>query len=181
MIKSRNTLIEAIKNHRSPYEIENSFSERFLDILQHPACYNREHLPGHITGSAWIVDETHQHVLLTLHAKLNKWLQPGGHADGDEDILNVALREAEEETGLRNFVLLKHEPFDIDIHTIPARKDFPEHLHFDIRFIFKASMIEILSITKESNDLKWIAMEELDHYTKNDSILRMKEKTLNIL
>jgi 8-oxo-dGTP pyrophosphatase MutT (NUDIX family) len=180
MIISRKTLIEALKHHRSPYEIENSFSERFLEVLQHPACYLREHLPGHITGSSWIIDEAHQNVLLTHHAKLNKWLQPGGHADGDENIFNVALREAQEETGLINLQLLKIEPFDIDIHTIPARKDFPEHLHFDIRFAFTASMETSLSITEESNDLKWIGLNELENYTDNMSILRMKEKTFNL-
>src|SRR4051812_47678787 len=125
MITSRKTLTESVKNHRSPYEIENSYRERFLQILQQSACYDRENLPGHITGSSWIVDEARQHVLLTHHAKLNKWLQPGGHADGDENILRVSLREAEEETGLKDLRLLSHEPFDIDIHTIPVRKDFP--------------------------------------------------------
>jgi 8-oxo-dGTP pyrophosphatase MutT (NUDIX family) len=124
------------------------------------------------------VDETRQHTLLTHHAKLNKWLQPGGHADGDENILAVALREAEEETGLRNLRLVQENIFDIDIHVIPVRKDFPEHLHYDIRFIIEASHEEALVITEESHELQWIALTNLEKFTDNQSIVRMKEKTI---
>ena len=116
--------------------------------------------------------------MLTHHAKLNKWLQPGGHADGDENIFQVALREAEEETGLKSLQLLNPLPFDFDIHIIPARNNFPEHFHYDVRFIFGASAHETLSITDESNDLKWISLSEIESYTDNVSILRMKEKTI---
>lgn len=178
MITSRKTLTEAIKNHQSPYEDELAFRERFLEILQQSECYERESLPGHITGSSWIVDEERKHVLLTHHAKLNKWLQPGGHADGDENIFRVALREAEEETGLKALKLLSPLPFDIDIHIIPAGNNFPEHFHYDVRFIFGASANDELSITHESNDLKWILLSEIESYTDNSSILRMKKKTI---
>ncbi|MDZ7646212.1 MAG: NUDIX hydrolase [Cytophagales bacterium] len=105
-------------------------------------------MPGHITGSAWIVDPSNTQALLVHHAKLNKWVQPGGHADGDENILQVALREAEEETGLKNFKVLSDPPFDVDIHLIPERADFPEHFHFDIRYLLKhPCMIKSLSVT----------------------------------
>jgi len=178
MITSRKTLTEAIKNHQSPYEDEVTFCERFLYILQQSGCYKRENLPGHITGSSWIIDTERKHVLLTHHAKLNKWLQPGGHADGDENILGVALREAEEETGLKALELLNPLPFDLDIHIIPARDNFPEHFHYDVRFIFGASINDILHVSHESNDLKWISLSEIELYTDNASILRMKQKTL---
>jgi 8-oxo-dGTP pyrophosphatase MutT (NUDIX family) len=177
MIISRNLLIGSITNYTSLYPEENQLKNQFLELLNHPRCYQRDHLPGHITGSAWIIDRDRKFVLLTHHAKLNKWLQPGGHADGDENIFNVAVREAHEETGLKNIKLLKEGIFDIDIHTIPARKEFPAHLHYDIRFIFEASREEKIILTEESHDLQWKSLIELPMLTDNSSMLRMKEKS----
>ena len=134
-------------------------------------------MPGHITGSAWILNKERTQTLLVHHAKLNKWVQPGGHADGDENILAVALKEAEEETGLKNFTI---NPllFDIDIHTIPARKDFREHQHYDIRFLLTGDVDERIIVSDESHDVKWIALSELEKYTIERSVLRMKDKLL---
>lgn len=140
----------------------------------------RTHLPGHITGSAWIVDTSRKYVLLTHHAKLNKWLQPGGHADGDENVLAVALREAEEETGVKNFRLLQQGIFDIDIHPIPARKDFGAHDHYDIRFLLEADKQEPLVITEESHDLAWIKITDLRSYNDSSSLHRMAEKVASL-
>ena len=92
---------------------------------------------GHITGSAWVVDIAGNRVLLADHAKLGRWLQPGGHSDGDPDTLAVALREAREESGL-DVRALDDAIFDIDVHRIPARGDEPAHLHFDVRFLVQA-------------------------------------------
>lgn len=175
---TRATLIQALTNYTTTFEEEKPFAADFLKLLEHDRAFHRDHLPGHITGSAWIIDAARQAVLLTHHAKLDKWLQPGGHADGDEDVLGVALREAEEETGLKNFKLLQQGIFDLDIHTIPARKDFPEHLHYDVRFIFEADPTEELIITDESQDLKWVPLNQLPQYTSNISIQRMLQKVL---
>jgi 8-oxo-dGTP pyrophosphatase MutT (NUDIX family) len=173
---TRPTLLQALRTYTTRFEEEKLFAADFLKLLEHDRAFHRDHLPGHITGSAWIVDAAHTSVLLTHHAKLDKWLQPGGHADGDENVLRVALREAEEETGLKNFKLLQQGIFDLDIHTIPARKDFPEHLHYDIRFIFEADRGEALLISDESHDLKWVPFHQLSTYTSNTSILRMVDK-----
>lgn len=175
-ITSREQLIRAIESYSSTYKDETIFRDQFLELLRSPRCFHRDHLPGHITGSAFIVDETRSLTLLTHHAKLNKWLQPGGHADGDENIFNVALREAQEETGLQNFSLVQQSLFDIDIHTIPARKDFPEHLHYDIRFLLQASRDEKFTVTEESHELAWVPLDEIHSMTGNDSIIRMVEK-----
>lgn len=173
---NRESLITALNNYPAVAE-EEIFIPKFLDLLLHPDAYQRDHLPGHITGSAWIVDTSGNFVLLTHHAKLNKWLQPGGHADGDEDILNVALREAEEETGLSNFKLLEDGIFDIDIHIIPPRKEFPQHLHYDVRFLFEGDKEQSLLMTRESHALEWIPIHQLAHLTEdNASILRMANK-----
>lgn len=177
-MKSRHELLQHLKAYTTTFREEALFIPKFLSLLESDRCYHRDHLPGHITGSAWILNAQQSHVVLVHHAKLNKWLQPGGHADGDENILNVALREAVEETGLANLTLLTNTLFDIDIHPIPERNDFPAHDHYDIRFAFLAPANEALQRSEESLDLKWIALKEVAQLThKNSSILRMIQKT----
>jgi 8-oxo-dGTP pyrophosphatase MutT (NUDIX family) len=182
MIGTRKSLIHALQSYSTLFAEEEIFKARFLELLDHPRSFHRDHLPGHITGSAWIVNEDLSKVLLVLHAKLGRWLQPGGHADGDENVMNVATREAEEETGLKVFNILNPSIFDIDIHPIPARKDFPEHLHYDIRFLLQASDQDVIKVSGESNDLKWFPLNELEGLTEGaPSIMRMVSKTSNLL
>jgi 8-oxo-dGTP pyrophosphatase MutT (NUDIX family) len=177
-VTSRDQLRHYLNNFVSPYAEETEFIASFRDLLQSQRCYFRDHLPGHITGSAWIVNTKKDSALLVHHRKLNRWLQPGGHADGDENILNVALREANEETGLHKLMLLHEGLFDIDIHTIPARKDFPAHLHYDVRFALLADDEEPLFLSAESHTLEWIKFSDLITVTENNtSIIRMAEKS----
>jgi 8-oxo-dGTP pyrophosphatase MutT (NUDIX family) len=180
---TRETLITALINYQSDFAEEMAFRKDFLALLEHPRSFFRDHLPGHITGSSWIVDTSGNFTLLTHHAKLNRWLQPGGHADGEEDVFAVALREAQEETGLQSLTNAGLPSrswagiFDIDIHIIPARKDFAEHQHYDIRFLLQASMEEPLSVTEESHALAWKAVADLPAVTQNNlSMLRMAAK-----
>jgi len=181
-ITSRDKLIARLNTYKTSFPEEASFVCQFLELLQAQRCYFRNHLPGHITGSSWIVNESRSHVLLMHHVKLNKWLQPGGHADGDENILGVALREAQEETGLKILALVTEEIFDIDIHPIPARADFPRHLHFDVRFVFQASQNEVIQVSSESNHVEWFELNSIASLTKNNtSIIRMMEKTKQLL
>jgi 8-oxo-dGTP pyrophosphatase MutT (NUDIX family) len=175
---NRSSLVQFFSGYRTAFAEETRFVIQFLELLSNQNCFERTHLPGHITGSAWIVDRNRTQTLLVHHAKLNKWVQPGGHADGDENILRVALREAEEETGLKNLTVITSVPFDVDIHTIPQRKNFPEHLHFDIRFLIEASRDEQIIVSEESHDVKWIPLRSLEDYTIERSVLRMKEKLL---
>ena len=116
----RESVIRSLKKYNTAFAEEKLFVPQFLELLNHADAFQRHHLPGHITGSSWILDQSRQYVLLVHHGTLNKWLQPGGHADGEEDVLNVALREAQEETGLKHFKLLQEEIFDLDIHPIPG-------------------------------------------------------------
>ena len=102
----RDALVDRLQTYPHFFAEERLAVPRFLKLLAHPDAYQRMHLPGHITGSAWIVDEARQHTVLVHHAKLNIWVQPGGHADGEDDVLAVALREAEEETGLRQLTIV---------------------------------------------------------------------------
>lgn len=174
---NRSLLIRGIAAYTSAYPEELAFRKQFLDLLEHPKAFFRDHLPGHITASTWIIDSTRQFALLTHHAKLHRWLQPGGHADGQEDVLAVAQREAWEETRLTSLRPAANNIFDLDIHVIPARADFPEHLHYDIRFLLVASMDEAFTVSEESKDLAWLSGSEIVQKTgSNRSILRMAEK-----
>lgn len=173
---NRIELVNYLTHYQTSFQEEKKFISRFLSLLSDVPCFERTHLPGHITGSAWIVDARRTQVLLVHHAKLNKWVQPGGHADGDENILRVALKEAEEETGLSKFNIISNRPFDVDIHLIPKRKDFPEHFHYDIRFLIEADPNELVHVSEESHDVKWIKLDDLERYNQERSVLRMKEK-----
>lgn len=169
-------LVQELQSYQTSFTEEKEFIHPFLKILENKDAFQRTHPPGHITGSAWIVNSDKTKVLLVHHAKLNKWLQPGGHADGDENVLRVALREAEEETGLKRLSVIREQIFDLDIHTIPIRKDFPEHLHYDIRFLIQADESELIIVNEESHDVKWIPLKDLEKYNSEISILRLKQK-----
>jgi len=151
---------------------------RFVEA--HPDCAERSLTIGHLTGSAWIVDRERRRTLLTHHRKLDKWLQLGGHADGELDPLAVALREGREESGLTRLRAVSKEVFDLDRHLIPARKTEPGHWHYDIRFMIEADPDEPLLISDESHDLAWIEIARMSEYNPEESMMRMARKTLAI-
>ncbi len=175
----RQDLIKKLEAYNPEFEAEQEFRVRFLDFIKNNKdCFERTLPEGHITGSAWIVNHDKTKFLMTHHQKLDRWLQLGGHADGDTDIINVATKEALEESGLHSVKLLSQEIFDIDIHTIPARKQDPEHLHYDVRFLFEADEQESLIVSNESKNLGWLTIDELQASCgENDSIFRMAKKT----
>jgi 8-oxo-dGTP pyrophosphatase MutT (NUDIX family) len=146
-------------------------------VLAHPDCLERSCLPGHLTASAWIVSHDHRHFLLTHHRKLDRWLQLGGHADGDPDLSRVALREAQEESGLLEFEFFltggELLPIDLDIHRIPAFQNMPEHQHHDIRFLLTAKPGQELRISDESLALRWFERERLAEVPGGESLRRL--------
>ena len=146
-------------------------------LTSHPDAFARELTVGHVTASAWIVDRTRTQVLLTHHRKLGRWLQLGGHADGDPDVRAAALREAQEESGLSSVRLLQPGIYDLDVHRIPARGDEPEHDHYDVRFAFEADPAEPLVVSAESKQLAWIPLHALERYGADESVLRLARKT----
>lgn len=146
-------------------------------------CLERTCWEGHLTGSALITGPKYDCVLLTLHSKLGMWLQLGGHADGDADLARVALREAQEESGLAAFTFAGSQTafgappiFDLDIHAIPARKSEPQHLHYDVRYLLIADPTEKLAITAESKDLRWLKLSDAYGLTQEPSMHRQFDK-----
>lgn len=115
--------------------------------------------------------------LLTHHLKLDKWLQLGGHADGDGDLIAVAMREAQEESGLSRLRAVSAEIFDLDRHWIPARKSDPGHYHYDLRFLIEADPQEAIAVSNESKDLAWVELERVNALNPEESIARMVRKT----
>ena len=175
-----NKLLTLLKNYQSTDPQEVIFTEQITKFVQeNPDCFERSLLIGHVTGSAWIVDKSRQFTLLTHHRKLDKWFQTGGHCDGDSDVLNVALKEAQEETGLSDIQILSPNIFDIDIHEIPERKGIPAHLHYDVRFLFEADINEKFTVSSESTDLAWIALSKVSELNDSESIMRMVRKSNN--
>lgn len=133
---------------------------------------------AHFTGSAWLVSADGERVLLMHHRKLDRWLQPGGHADGDTDLARVALREAEEETGLAG-LHVDGGIFDIDRHRIAARGNEPEHWHYDLRYVVRASADESFVVNAESHALAWRPVNEVAaDETLDTSLRRMARKWL---
>jgi len=155
-------------------------------VTSHSDCFERTCRPGHVTGSAWVMSEDRQRCVLVRHAKLDRWIQPGGHADGDNDIAAVALREVREETGLTRLNLVREGdiviPLDIDIHQIPARTDSQgrelesTHEHHDIRFLVIADRNEPLVRSEESLAVGWFDRQGVLQLTDEPSVLRMLHK-----
>lgn len=153
--------------------------DRFLEFVEREAaCFERSTAEGHVTGSAWLLAPDHETVLLTHHAKLNAWMQLGGHADGEHDVLKVALTEAREESGIEHIEPVSIEIFDVDIHLIPARKNDGEHYHFDVRYVLRALHTDHV-VSHESHDLAWVDPCRMHDYTTEDSMLRMAAKWIH--
>lgn len=131
-------------------------AETIAFVGAHPDCLLRSCAPGHLTGSAWVVSPDRRRTLLTLHRKLGKWLQLGGHADGDPDLLAVAVREAREESGLARLAVAGDGLFDVDRHWIPGRGGEAGHWHHDLRFMLEADPSAPLTVTDESRALSWV-------------------------
>lgn len=142
-------------------------------VADHPRCLERSLSGGHVTGSALVVDRERTRVLLTHHRKLGRWLQLGGHADGDPDLLAVALREAREESGIEGIEAVSRAIFDLDIHPIPAHGPTAAHLHYDVRFLAQADGRSEPRASRESKAVAWVPIAEVSSLTTDRSVLRM--------
>jgi len=173
----RKSLLDQLSAYSERQSGEQATVDRFVEFVStRPDCFERTLLEGHVTGSAWIVDEAGERVLLTHHRKLNAWLQLGGHADGDPDVMAVAIKEAREESGLTDFEPLGEGIFDVDIHLIPERKGVPEHFHYDVRYVLRATGNTDYVVSEESHDLRWVPLDEVASLTRDESMHRMVRK-----
>ena len=167
----------AVRGHRAIDEQERAHRDhvlRFVESTADPMDRN-VFVPGHITGSAFVASEDGRRVLLIHHAKLNRWLQPGGHAEaGETDAREVARREVKEEVGLET-AADAGELFDIDVHTIPARNEQPAHFHFDLRYLFVVPHGDVTA-AEEVLDARWFELDEAERIVGEEGLRRMIRK-----
>lgn len=179
-------LLRTLERYVALYPSEEPAVAQIARLVEgHADCFERTCRPGHITGAAWVVSADHRRVALVHHRKLGRWLQPGGHADGDGDVAGVAWKEATEETGLTRLRLISTGgtlvPLDVDVHEIPPRFDQAgalvedAHQHHDIRFLFVTSE-QSLTTSHESHDVRWFDADGVRTLTSEPSVLRLLEK-----
>jgi 8-oxo-dGTP pyrophosphatase MutT (NUDIX family) len=179
MLSAAGELLDELRAYHPCDDRERSMRERFVAFLETHggAAFERALAIGHVTASAWIVDPARARAVLLHHRKLDRWLQLGGHVDGDPDVRRAALREAREESGLRTLRLVTENIYDVDVHAIPARAAEAAHEHFDVRFALEADPREPLRGNEESRDIRWIALADLADYAVDDSVRRLAAKT----
>jgi 8-oxo-dGTP pyrophosphatase MutT (NUDIX family) len=142
----------------------------------HANALDRSCVLGHFTGSALVLDTRAGRVLLLHHAKLRRWLQPGGHADGNGNLAAVALREATEETGIEGLRVVL-PAIDLDVHLVEPPREGAHH-HYDVRFLVLAPAGAIARGNHESTALRWVRLDELDSLACDQGIRRMAEAAL---
>lgn len=177
----RNKLLNLLYAY-NPTSEEESFKQEIIAFVRtYPNCFERSLAIGHITASCWLLNKDSSNALLMHHAKLDKWFQLGGHCDGDSDPLHVALKEAQEESGIANIAPVSESIFDIDIHLIPENKKEKEHYHYDIRFLLRVTSAESIIQNNESKELRWIAKDQSQLPTDNPSVVRLFSKWLKLV
>jgi len=160
-------------------EDEKKYKSQIIEFIKnHKDCFDNHNKSGHITASAWLIDKSGQNALLTFHRKLKDWYQLGGHCDSEPDVLASAIREACEESGIQGIVPVNEKIFDIDAHLIPDSPKMCKHYHYDIRFLLQVISDEQITITEESDDLRWFGKNPSELPSQNKSILRMHNKWL---
>ncbi|MFY7786395.1 MAG: NUDIX hydrolase [Thermoflexibacteraceae bacterium] len=171
------TILALLDAHTAVDSQEEFYRQQTHEFIKtNPQNFLQDNPKAHLTASAWIVNPAKTHALLIFHRKLNKWLQVGGHVEStDENLQSAALREAQEETHLKDLRLVSSTMFDIDIHLIPARHDTPAHYHHDFRFLLEAEQSVISVIPAEVLDLQWFPIKELTQ----TYLARMVQKTLH--
>ena len=169
----------------SDKELMLEYIDKFEDVL------TRKNKMCHFTASNWIVNKDKTKVLMIYHNIYKSWAWTGGHADGDSDLLHVAIKEAEEETGLNNLKLLSDGIYGLQILTgdshIKRGKFVSSHLHLDCCFLFEANEEDELRIKEDENSgVKWVEIDKATKLTNEEKMkpiyakLNSKLKTIKI-
>jgi 8-oxo-dGTP pyrophosphatase MutT (NUDIX family) len=177
--------LEAVREQLSGYHAadatEAGYVARMLALTvaaANAACERSHFEPGHFTASAFVLSPDRRDLILIHHKKLGIWVQPGGHVEAtDADLQSAARREVAEEVGLGELDAFGEAGalFDVDIHTIPARKTEPAHEHFDVRFAFVARTRDF-ERTEEVADVRWVPLERVHELGTDESVLRAVAK-----
>lgn len=172
----REYLLGLLENYIPSDESETSSKGKIVEFVKRNRnCFDRSLEEGHITASAWLLSKDENGALLMHHRKLDGWFQLGGHCDGDSDVLAVAIKEAQEESGILDIVPVSREIFDVDVHLIPDNPKDKAHYHYDIRFLLKVNSDEAFKRNEESKELRWV-MKNGEMPSKEPSVIRMFEK-----
>lgn len=178
----RQDILRLLDDYKTPFMDEAGYVVRARRwVMEHEDIFERTN-PVHVTASAWVVNPDRTRVFMVHHGKLHQWFQPGGHADGDNDVLRVALKEVAEESGLdpAYITLLSDQVFDIDIHTVPTTPAAPAHAHIDIRYLVEVDDRIPVPGSQESHEVRWFDLYEVSAFSKNRSTNRMLEKTRHL-
>ena len=160
------SLKERIENYL-PYNIEEQKDKelilKYMDIFDD--VLTRKNEIGHFTSSCWIVNKEKTKVLMVYHNIYDSWSWVGGHADGDDDLLHVSLKEASEETGLKNVIPLSKDIFSLEVLGVDGHMKKEEyistHIHLNITYLLCANENDITHIKEDENsDVKWFELEE---------------------
>lgn len=173
-------LIRRLETYKTTFMEEAAMVKRTLHFIQtHENCFDRNLMHGHVSASSWVLNPARTRTLMLHHRKLNRWFQPGGHADNDPDILQVALKETSEESGidLKHIKLVSENIFDVDIHTIYPSKHDQRHIHYDIRFLLEIDDQLPVPGNSESHQIGWIPLRQVNRYNNLRSLYRMVRKT----
>lgn len=159
-----------LKEQLAQYQPYNEQEERdkavMLSLLSsQPDIYTRKNQVAHMTASSWLLNKTHDKVLMIYHNIFRSWSWTGGHADGDMDLLAVAKREAAEETGVTDIQAVTEDIFSIEILTVDGHEKrgayVPSHLHLNVTYLLEADEEEVLKVKPDENSgVKWFSLEE---------------------
>lgn len=156
---------EQMKAYLPFNEQERQDKEELLCALDGKNIFLRENRMAHMTASAWVVNPKRDKVLMVYHNIYDSWSWLGGHADGNEDLLAVALREVQEESGIQNVRPVKEDIFSIEILTVDGHEKkgayVPSHLHLNVTYLLEADENEPLRIKPDENcGVSWFSLEE---------------------
>lgn len=159
-------MIQQIREFRPYNEQEAKDKEVLLGLLAGPEdIYTRENRTGHLTASAWVINESWDKALMIYHNIYHSWSWLGGHADGDRDLLAVALREVCEESGAVHVRPVSEEIFSLEILTVDGHEKkgvyVPSHLHLNVTYLLEAAESDVLRIKADENSgVAWFGLDE---------------------